>query len=82
MTMKTTFDLPDALVRDVKRIARERGTTARALVQQALVRVVEEAANAPAFQLMDASSTGWASMAADSRNMSLHDLVLESYERE
>ena len=38
--MKTTFDLPEALVRDLKKLARERGTTARAIVQQALARTI------------------------------------------
>ena len=57
MTMKTTFDLPESLVHDVKRIAKQRGTTARDIVQQALIQVVRDDA-APAFTLRDASVDG------------------------
>ncbi|MHA6668976.1 hypothetical protein ACX3O0_08910 [Homoserinimonas sp. A447] len=78
--MKTTFDLPESLVRAVKKIARDRGTTARAIVQQALTRVVEEQHNVTPFQLADASTAGWQSMNPEVRNTSLHDLVLRSYD--
>lgn len=56
--MKTTFDLPEPLLRDVQRLARERQTTARSLVEQALIRLLETASNAPAFRLADASVGG------------------------
>ncbi len=78
--MKTTFDLPESLVRAVKKIARERGTTARAIVQQALTRVVEEQYAVTPFELVDASAAGWQSMNPDVRDTSLHDLALRSYD--
>ncbi|MCS5720364.1 hypothetical protein N1027_19740 [Herbiconiux sp. CPCC 205763] len=84
--MKTTFDIPEPLVKEIKRIARERGVTARAVVQQALTRVVEEARSEQRFRLPDASVAGWDAMAPEARshvdqNGGLHALVLKSYER-
>ncbi|SDZ30909.1 DUF2191 domain-containing protein [Herbiconiux ginsengi] len=84
--MKTTFDIPEPLVKEIKRIARERGVTARAIVQQALTRVVEEASTEKSFRLPDASVVGWSAMEQTmrgrvERDRGLHDLVLQSYER-
>jgi len=39
--MKTTFDLPETLVQEVKRIAKVRGTTAKEIVREALLRAVD-----------------------------------------
>jgi predicted transcriptional regulator len=59
MPMKTTFDLPESLVADVKRIARARGTTSRELVRQALSRLVDEdAEESKPFKLRDMSVKG------------------------
>jgi predicted transcriptional regulator len=80
--MKTTFDLPESLVREVKRIARERGTTARALVQQALTRVVDDATQPTVFVLPDASVEAWESMTPEAKGKSIHELVLMSYDNE
>lgn len=80
MAMKTTFDLPESLVRDVKKLARERGTTARAIVQQALVRAVAEQGERHGFVLEDASTGGWQSMRPEFRGRPLHELVLQSYD--
>ena len=79
MTMKTTFDLPEGLVHDVKRIAKQRGTTARDIVQQALSRIVEEAKQPETFALVDMSATGWY-LTAEARERTLHELVLMSYD--
>ena len=79
MPMKTTFDLPEALVRDVKKLARERGTTARAIVQQALARTIAEQEQLPRFVLEDASVDGWQAMQPEFRGLPLHELVLASY---
>lgn len=56
---KTTFDLPESLLRDIKRIAKQRGTTARDLVQQALTQVVRENDTAVPFTLRDLSVSGF-----------------------
>ena len=57
--MKTTFDLPEALLRDVQRLARARGTTAKSLVEQALLRLLQdEQTGAAAFTLCAAAVNG------------------------
>lgn len=56
--MKTTFDLPESLINDVKRIAKSRGTTARDVVWQALMRAVEDDGAAQPFVLADKSVPG------------------------
>jgi hypothetical protein len=78
--VKTTFDLPETLVADVKRIARARGTTSRELVRQALTRLVDEA-SAPSepFALRDMSvKLGW----PDLDHAELNRLIRESNDRE
>lgn len=79
--MKTTFDLPETLVADVKRIARARGTTSRELVRQALTRLVDEDSVEPKpFKLRDMSvSLGWP---ADLDHAELNRLIRESNDRE
>lgn len=78
--MKTTFDLPETLVQQIKKLARERGTTARSIVQQALQRTLDEQHESSAFTLSDASTTGWQSMAPELHGVPLHELVLRSYD--
>ncbi len=81
MPMKTTFDLPEALVHEVKRIARQRGTTARAIVQQALMRVVEEdRAGDEKFVLPDMSAGGWNELIESAPGLSLQELINGTYE--
>lgn len=57
--MKTSIDLPEPLLREVKDLARQRGVTTRSLVEQALMRLIADAA-APAepFVLADLSVPG------------------------
>ena len=54
--MKTTFDIPEPLLRDVQSLARERKTTTKSLVEEALRRLLDEhdAAQKP-FKLRDVS---------------------------
>lgn len=80
MTMKTTFDLPEGLVQDVKRIARQRGTTAREIVQQALARVIDEDEAVTSFTLEDRSVQGWGSRTERARTMSVNDMILTSHD--
>ena len=80
MIMKTTFDLPENLVQDVKRLARERGTTARAIVQQALMRVVDEQETSEPFLLRDVSVLGWAEFLTNADGLTLTDAIRETYE--
>jgi hypothetical protein len=82
MAMKTTFDLPETLVTDVKRIARARGTTSRELVREALMRLVveDEATPRKPFKLRDMSvKVGWPE---GLDNAELNRLIRESNDRE
>jgi hypothetical protein len=49
--MKTTFDLPEPLLREAKRRAAETGTTVKALVEEGLRRAVEERGRAKRYRL-------------------------------
>ena len=52
--MKTSFDISEPLLREVKQLAKQRGTTTKSLVEQALVKLLAEAgAEVPAFTLRD-----------------------------
>ena len=56
--MKTTVELPDALLRDAKRKAAREGTTVRALIEQGLRAVVSGRRPATRFTLRDAAFKG------------------------
>ena len=56
--MKTTFDLPDALLEEARRIAAARATTVKALVEAGLRRELRERARSAAFELRDESFGG------------------------
>lgn len=55
--MKTSLDIAEPLWLEVKQLARQRGTTTRSLVEQALARLIAEAADdrTTAFRLRDVS---------------------------
>ena len=53
LCMRTTIDMPDALMHRVKMTAAQRKTTFRALVVEALERTLDEPASS--FELKDAS---------------------------
>ena len=53
--MRTTLDLPDPLFRQAKRLARERKIPFRALVADALRRVISERAPRRTFKLAERS---------------------------
>jgi len=78
--VKTTFDLPESLVHDVKRIAKSRGTTAREIVRQALLRVVDEDGQGEPFVLRDMSVPGWHDLVANSTGLTLNELILATYD--
>jgi len=56
--MKTTIDIPDPLLREVRKVARRENTTLRALVERGLRQVVAEKAERKPFRLRDASFDG------------------------
>jgi hypothetical protein len=56
--MKTTVDLPDALVREAQDLARAEGTTLRALVEDGLRVALERRRAGSGFRLPDGSVDG------------------------
>ena len=56
--MKTTVELPDALLRDAKRLALRERTTVRALIERGLRAVVSGQRQAGRFELRRASYRG------------------------
>lgn len=67
--MKTTVDLPEELVRSAKRVAIERRTTLRQLVQQGLKRELAQPspseATHPLQRLVEVGQQAWTSANAD-----------------
>ena len=56
--MKTTVDLPEALVREAQDVARAEGTTLRTLVEDGLRIALERRRTGSRFRLPDASVDG------------------------
>ena len=56
--MKTTVEIPDALLDEARRLADREGTTVRALVEQGLRRVVSERKRTNTFRLRKATFKG------------------------
>lgn len=53
--MKTSFDISEPLLREVKQLAKQRGTTTKSLVEQALIKLLAEAEVSTDFTLRDVS---------------------------
>jgi non-ribosomal peptide synthetase component F len=53
--MKTSFDISQPLLLEVKALAKQRGVTTRSLVEQALIKLIEEARQPTTFRLRDVS---------------------------
>ena len=76
--MKTTIDIPDALLERAKQEASRQGTTLRDLVERGLTLVVKSAAQPPAFVLRAASINGqgateWQTLSADDRVAQMYE---------
>jgi hypothetical protein len=56
--MKTTVEVSDALLARARRVAVERGTTLRALIEEGLRAVIERQGHARSFTLRKASYRG------------------------
>jgi hypothetical protein len=56
--MKTTVEIPDSLLAEVRRLAAREGTTVRALVEQGLRRVIAERKGSRGFRLRRATFGG------------------------
>jgi hypothetical protein len=62
--MKTSFDISEPLLREVKALAKQRGVPTRSLVEQALSKLLDEARQPGTFTLRD-SSFGSGGMTAE-----------------
>ena len=56
--MKTTIELPDALLGQARRYAGARNMTMKALIEQGLRKIMAEEKNEPKFKLRDCSVGG------------------------
>lgn len=56
--MKTTVEIPDALLDEARKLAARQNTTLRVLIIESLRRVVAERKRGGAFKLRDASFAG------------------------
>jgi hypothetical protein len=79
--MKTSFDLSQPLLAEVKALARERGTTTKSLVEQALRKLLDDAAQATApFKLRDLSVGEVGSTTPEYERMTWDQIRDEIYE--
>ncbi|MDT4917266.1 MAG: hypothetical protein QOH89_1966 [Pseudonocardiales bacterium] len=78
--MKTTFDISEPLLREVQTLARERKTTAKSLVEEALRKLLDEQLTArPPFRLRDASFKGGRGFTDDFENATAAQLRDAAY---
>ena len=56
--MKTTVDIPDALLDKARKLAAREGTTLRALIEQGLRRIISDRKRAGAFRLRKSTFKG------------------------
>ena len=56
--MKTTVEIPDALLAEARKLAARQGTTVRALIEQGLRRIIGERKQAGTFRLRKATYKG------------------------
>jgi hypothetical protein len=56
--MKTTVHIPDPLLSKAQKLARQEGTTLKALIQEGLQRVLADRQDRPTFKLADGSFGG------------------------
>lgn len=56
--MKTSVEIPDALLKAARKRAADEGTTVRALIEEGLRRVLAERERSSAFRLRDAGFEG------------------------
>ena len=77
--MKTTLDIPDPLLDQVRKIAARDGETLRSLVEQGLRKVVaERSAKAKAFKLRQVV-VGGNGLQPQVAHLSMHEIILMSY---
>jgi hypothetical protein len=75
--MKTTLDIADGLLTEAKRVAAQRRITLRALVEEALERVLFAEAHETGFRLRDSTvdgrgAGGWHGLTDDQRTAAMY----------
>jgi hypothetical protein len=76
--MKTTIEIPDALLREARKVAAQEGITLRALVERGLHRVLAETKQRPPFRMRD-GSVGGNGLHPDVRGLSWDQIIEFSY---
>jgi hypothetical protein len=56
--MKTTFDIPEPLLRDARKVAAREGTTLKALVEQGLRQIIDDRKRGRSFRLRKVTFKG------------------------
>jgi hypothetical protein len=77
--MKTTVEISDALLDEVKKLASREGTTVRTLVEQGLRQVISQRKQRRAFRLRNASFKGHG-LSADAKRLDWERLRELAYE--
>ena len=77
--MKTTFDIPQPLLHEIQSLARERRTTTKSLVEQALIALLDSARSTEAFQLRDVTFQGDTGLTPDFEHASWDQVRDEIY---
>ena len=77
--MKTTIELPDALLEQARRFARDHGMTMKALIEQALREVMaKEKEQKKPFRLRDGSFDGGKGMSLDLKSWEqIRDIIYD-----
>jgi hypothetical protein len=76
--MKTTVDISDSLLAEVRRVAAREGVTLRTLIERGLYRVVADAKHTAPFKLRRLS-VGGAGLQAEFRDVSWDELRDAAY---
>ena len=77
--MKTTVEIADPVLEAARNIARQEGTTVKALIEKGLRQVIDEYESEPGFQLRKASFRGQG-LQPDVDGLSWQDIRNRSYE--
>lgn len=76
--MKTTIDIPTPLLERAREYAREQDRTVKSLVEEALIKLLDEHATRPKRVLRDASVPGW--LTPEYQEKGLMQAIYDDYE--